>query len=226
MAEDLIRYDILVQDALRGIVRKVLSEVARTGLPGDHHFYVSFETFAPGVQVSNRVRSKYPKEMTIVLQHQFWDLTVTENAFDIGLSFGGVPEHLHIPFKAVKGFFDPEVQFNLQFEPYRSDDEGEAGENAEGDEKPNAALMSVVAENAEVASGTEGTVAALGDAPAANEPDEDGETEEAAEEPQDEVTADEPQDEVTADETPDENAADADANGADVVSLDAFRKKT
>jgi len=107
MAEDLIRYDILVQDALRGIVRKVLHEVARAGLPGDHHFYISFETGARGVQVSNRIRAKYPKEMTIVLQHQFWDLVVTETSFDVGLSFGGVPEHLHIPFSAVKGFFDP-----------------------------------------------------------------------------------------------------------------------
>jgi hypothetical protein len=91
MAEDLIRYDILAQDALRGVVRKVLSEVARTGLPGEHHFYVTFATLAPGVRISSRVLAQYPEEMTIVLQHQFWDLTVTEQAFEVGLSFNGVP---------------------------------------------------------------------------------------------------------------------------------------
>ncbi len=116
MAEDLIRYDILAQDALRGVVRKVLSEVARTGLPGEHHFFVSFATHAPGVRVSSRLLAQYPEDMTIVIQHQYWDLAVTEHAFDIGLSFDGVPERLHVPFTAVKGFLDPSVQFGLQFE--------------------------------------------------------------------------------------------------------------
>ncbi len=116
MAEDLIRYDILAQDALRGVVRKVLSEVARTGLPGEHHFFVSFMTRAPGVRISSRVLAQYPEEMTIVLQHQFWDLTVTEHAFEVGLSFGGVPERLLVPFTALKGFLDPSVQFGLQFD--------------------------------------------------------------------------------------------------------------
>ena len=90
MAEDLIRYDILAQDALRGVVRKVLSEVARTGLPGEHHFFVSFATTAPGVRISSRLLLKYPEEMTIVLQHQYRDLAVTEHAFEVGLTFGGV----------------------------------------------------------------------------------------------------------------------------------------
>jgi len=116
MAEDLIRYDILAQDALRGVVRKVLSEVARTGLPGEHHFFISFMTRAPGVRISSRVLAQYPEEMTIVLQHQFWDLTVTEHAFEVGLSFGGVPERLLVPFTALKGFLDPSVQFGLQFD--------------------------------------------------------------------------------------------------------------
>jgi hypothetical protein len=116
MAEDLIRYDILAQDALRGVVRKVLSEVARTGLPGEHHFFVSFATQAPGVRVSSRLLAQYPEEMTIVLQHQYWDLTVTEHAFEVGLSFNNVPERLLVPFTAVKGFVDPSVQFGLQFE--------------------------------------------------------------------------------------------------------------
>jgi hypothetical protein len=116
MAEDLIRYDILAQDALRGVVRKVLSEVARTGLPGEHHFFISFATQAPGVRVSSRLLAQYPEEMTIVLQHQYWDLTVTEHAFEVGLSFNNVPERLLVPFTAVKGFVDPSVQFGLQFE--------------------------------------------------------------------------------------------------------------
>jgi hypothetical protein len=116
MAEDHIRYDILAQDALRGVVRKVLSEVVRTGLPGDHHFFIKFATKAPGVRISSRLLKEYPEEITIVLQHQFWDLTVTEHAFEVGLSFNGVPERLLVPFTALRGFFDPSVQFGLQFE--------------------------------------------------------------------------------------------------------------
>jgi hypothetical protein len=116
MAEDLIRYDILAQDALRGVLRKVLSEVSRTGLPGEHHFYISFATRASGVRISSRLLSQYPEDMTIVLQHQYWDLTVTEQAFEVGLSFNGVSERLLVPFTAVKGFLDPSVQFGLQFE--------------------------------------------------------------------------------------------------------------
>ena len=116
MATDHIRYDLLAQDALRGVVRKVLADVAREGIKGEHHFYVAFDTRAPGVRVSDRLREKYPEEMTIVLQHQFWDLKVSDQAFEVGVSFGGVPERVHVPFTAVKGFFDPSVQFGLQFE--------------------------------------------------------------------------------------------------------------
>ena len=117
MADDLIRYDVLVQDALRGVVRKVMREVAEGGLPGEHHFYVAFDTTAPGVRMSSRLRQQHPEEMTVVLQHQFWDLAVSDNGFEVGLSFGGVPERLLVPFAAVKGFFDPSVQFGLQFDP-------------------------------------------------------------------------------------------------------------
>ena len=116
MAEDLIRYDILAQDALRGVVRKVLSEVSRTGLPGEHHFFISFATRAPGVRISQRLLGQYDKEMTIVLQNQFWDLKVTESGFEVGLSFDGQRETLAIPFTAIKGFFDPSVQFGMQFD--------------------------------------------------------------------------------------------------------------
>ena len=133
MTQDLIRYDLLVQDALKGVVRKVLGDAAREGLPGEHHFYVSFRTDFPGVRLSTRMREKYPQDMTIVLQHQFWDLSVTEHALEVGLSFSGVPERLLIPFDALTGFFDPSVQFGLKFElqdpPALSGDAGDKSDN-------------------------------------------------------------------------------------------------
>ena len=122
---DQIRYDLLTQQALRGVVHSVLADTAKKGLPGDHHFYISFDTRADGVRLSDRLRAQYPHEMTIILQHQFWDLKVSDNEFEVGLSFGGVPERLTVPFEAINGFFDPSVQFGLQFE-----------EVAEGEERP------------------------------------------------------------------------------------------
>jgi len=116
MADDHIRYDILTQDALRGVVRKVLSEVAKTGLPGDHHFFISFSTRAPGVRMSERLLEQYETEMTIVLQNQFWDLKTSETGFEVTLSFEGVSETLFIPYAALKGFFDPSVQFAMSFD--------------------------------------------------------------------------------------------------------------
>jgi len=121
---DHIRYDLLTQQALRGVVRSVLSDAAKKGLPGDHHFFISFNTEAAGVRMPERLRAQYPQEMTIILQHQFWDLTVAEQHFEVGLSFGGVVERLGIPFDAVNGFFDPSVQFGLQFEEV-SESQGE-----------------------------------------------------------------------------------------------------
>ncbi len=129
MAEDLMRYDLLAQDALKGVVRFALKRVERTGLPGEHHFYIAFETEAPGVKISERLGKQYPKEMTIVLQHQYWGLEVLEDRFHVELSFENIPEKLTVPFAAIKGFFDPSVQFGLQFEI------GEANENAELDLK-------------------------------------------------------------------------------------------
>jgi hypothetical protein len=117
MAEDHLRYDILAQEALRGVVRKVLTEVSRTGLPGEHHFFISFMTRAPGVRISEKLLGQYDKEMTIVIQNQYWDLKVTDTGFEVGLSFDGIAETLVIPFSAIKGFFDPSVQFGLQFDP-------------------------------------------------------------------------------------------------------------
>lgn len=116
MGQDLIRYDVLAQDALRGVIRKVLGEVVKTGLPGDHHFFITFLTSAPGVRVSSRLREKYPELMTIVIQHQYWDLSVNDTAFEVGLSFSDIPERLLIPFSAIRGFYDPAVNFELEFD--------------------------------------------------------------------------------------------------------------
>ena len=117
MPVDHIRYDILVQQALRGMVRDVLTEIGKAKvLPGDHHFFITFDTTAEGVRLSDRLRAQYPEEMTIVLQHQFWDLKVSDEEFEVGLSFGGVPERLLVPLDAIKAFADPSVQFTLQFE--------------------------------------------------------------------------------------------------------------
>jgi len=130
MGQDHIRYDILAQDALRGVIRKVLAEVAATGhLPGDHHFFITFLTGAPGVRLSQHLKAKYPEQMTIVVQHQFWDLKVTETGFEIGLSFSDTPEKLVIPFNAIRGFYDPSVNFELEFDvPAGEDEEAESAE--------------------------------------------------------------------------------------------------
>jgi hypothetical protein len=116
MAMDHIRYDVLAQEALRRVVHDVLVDAAKNGLPGEHHFYISLDTRAEGLRMSARLREQYPEEITIILQHQFWDLVVGEDKFEVGLAFGGVPEKLVVPFAAIKGFFDPSVQFGLQFE--------------------------------------------------------------------------------------------------------------
>jgi len=117
MATDHIRYDVLARDALRGVLRRVLADAAEHGLPGDHHFFITFVSTAEGVKLSPRLLAQYPEEMTVILQHQFWDLVVTEDRFEVGLSFGGIPERVVVPFNAIKSFFDPSVQFSLQFEP-------------------------------------------------------------------------------------------------------------
>ena len=117
MATDHIRYDVLARDALRGVLRRVLADAAEHGLPGEHHFFITFLSTAEGVKLSPRLLAQYPEEMTVILQHQFWDLVVTEDRFEVGLSFGGIPERLVVPFSSIKSFFDPSVQFGLQFEP-------------------------------------------------------------------------------------------------------------
>jgi hypothetical protein len=117
MATDHIRYDVLARDALRSVLRRVLTDAAEHGLPGEHHFFITFLSTAEGVKLSPRLLAQYPEEMTVILQHQFWDLVVTEDRFEVGLSFGGIPERLVVPFNSIKSFFDPSVQFGLQFEP-------------------------------------------------------------------------------------------------------------
>lgn len=128
MVDDLIRYDVLYQEALLGLVKKVLGEVAQAGLPGEHHFYVTFDTRAPGVRISSRLKTEYPSEMTVVLQHQFWDLTVTDSSFEVGLSFKGTPERLVVPFRAIKSFADPHVHFQVKFDVQPEEEGAEAAE--------------------------------------------------------------------------------------------------
>ncbi|WP_107991306.1 SspB family protein [Breoghania corrubedonensis] len=197
MPEDLIRYDIIIQDALRGAVKKILTEVGRTGLPGEHHFYIAFDTTAPGVRISQRLRERYPQEMTVVLQHQFWDLTITDHTFEVGLSFGGVPERLLVPFAAIKGFFDPSVQFALEFDPGKTAEELPAEVIAAGDA---ARTLRDIDQMTGAA-----TIETL-------------QTNESSPVNQDEAAARES-------EAGEDEAEEKPAAGADVVSLDAFRKK-
>ena len=122
-ADSLIPYDEIVQDALRSVVRRVLDRIdAEGGLPGGHHFYIAFRTRFPGVEMPRHLLERYPDEMTIVIQHRYWDLLIDDVHFEIGLSFNQVPAKLSIPFDAVTGFVDPAVNFALQFQPK----EGEA----------------------------------------------------------------------------------------------------
>src|SRR5262249_5082367 len=138
MSVDHIRYDPLTQDALRGVIRTVLTDVAVKGLQGEHHFFITFDTRVDGVRMSARLRTSYPDEMTIVLQHQFWDLMVGEDHFDVGLAFNGIPERLHIPFKAVKVFMDPSVPFGLEF---AVDGESTKGTSSDGTAETHAATV-------------------------------------------------------------------------------------
>jgi hypothetical protein len=115
--KDLIGYHALTQAAMKAVLRAALRKVVGLGaLPGDHHFYITFRTRHPGVQMADHLKDRFPDEMTIVVQHQYWDLEVTEDRFEIILKFGGVPQHLRVPFAAVSRFFDPAVNYGLQFE--------------------------------------------------------------------------------------------------------------
>lgn len=121
---DDMHYEVLMQDALRGVIRLALEQAASPdGIPGAHHFYITFKTRAPGVSVPPDILAKYPDEMTVVLQHQYWDLKVEANRFSVMLKFGGMPKVLSMPYTAVTRFYDPSVQFLLQFEPPATVDE-------------------------------------------------------------------------------------------------------
>lgn len=239
MTQDLIRYDLLVQDALKGVVRKVLGDATRDGLPGEHHFYVSFRTDFPGVRLSTRMREKYPQDMTIVLQHQFWDLAVTEHALEVGLSFSGVPERLLIPFDAMTGFFDPSVQFGLKFEiqeapalapvgsvgsPVSNLRKPEPVDNDEQAKAPaprGAASEPDMAEPARVTPVRSGAKAKPSDA---SKPS-DGGAKSAAEKPKSGKGETGKGKDASAKDKADSSEQDEAAPGAEVVSLDSFRKK-
>jgi uncharacterized protein len=205
MPVDHIRYDILAQEALRGVVRTVLADAAKNGLPGEHHFYISFDTCADGVRLSPRMLAEYPEEMTIVLQHQFWDLVVTEEGFEVGMSFGGIPERVAVPFAAIKGFLDPSVEFGLRFQEV-GDSAGEGQESppdGQDDRAPAGKDRSGARPPAEHKAGrTTPTLAAV-PAPANSEPAEAKSTDKPA---------------------PAEGP-DKPAGGGEVVRLDRFRKK-
>ena len=132
--DSLIPYDEIVQEALRAVVGRVLSEVGEAGdLPGEHHFYITFKTRAPGVDIPNHLMERFPDEMTVVLQKRFWDLTVDEEGFSVGLSFNQVPATLVVPFAAITGFVDPAVNFALQFQAQVEGMQPQAADHAEND---------------------------------------------------------------------------------------------
>lgn len=201
MSTDLIRYDVLVQNALRSVVRKVLTDSVKDGLPGAHHFYISFDTGAPGVKISPRLKDMYPEEMTIVLQHQFWDLAVTETGFEVSLSFDKIPERLCVPYEAITGFFDPSVKFGLKFEAVTAKGEDAASEPAVAKpKKPSRVKPQPKGDEVPVQIGRK-----------------------AKPEPAPEVAAEAPA--APAEEAGPQADAAKDGAAAEVISLDAFRKK-
>ncbi|MXP45900.1 hypothetical protein GRI43_00645 [Altererythrobacter luteolus] len=133
--DSMIPYDEIVQEALRAVVGRVLGQIVEMGseLPGNHHFYITFKTGAPGVSIPTSLRERFPDEMTIVLQNKFWDLGVDDDGFTVGLSFNAVPAKLDIPFSAITAFVDPAVDFGLQFQATVADMSPEEHEDAEND---------------------------------------------------------------------------------------------
>lgn len=128
MPSDLMRYDVMAREALRGVVKSALKRVAREGLPGQHHFYITFATKIPGVDIDPELLAKYPEEMTIVLEHQFWDLHALDDAFEVTLKFGGAPKYLRVPYAAITRFHDPSVGFALQFGAEEAEPKGKAAQ--------------------------------------------------------------------------------------------------
>lgn len=190
--QDLIRYDVLTQDALRSVIKNVLDEVVAAGLPGDHHFFISFNTNHPKVRLSDRMRKQYPKAMTIVIQHSFWNLETSDTDFQIDLSFNDIREKLRIPFEAIISFFDPSVKFGLQF-----DEAEQMGVNENKEHMLN--LVEDEPDEIEAVKKTPATKPQKATKKASKKPKKSEVSEEAAEA--------------------------TDDLGAEVVSLDAFRKK-
>jgi hypothetical protein len=223
-AEDLIRYDVMVQDALLGVVRKVLQDAARYGLPGEHHFYVTFRSHGPGVKISPRLREKYPDEMTIVLQHQFWDLIVGETNFEVGLSFGGVPERLFVPYEALTGFYDPSVQFGLKFTPDEAQADNDSGET--GDVKETLDAISTLGRKGKRAPETQdiAPLAVIETEDAKDAEDKEPVVARAAKKPRAKADSETPED-GKRDEVAVKPETEKAPAGAEVVSLEAFRKK-
>lgn len=131
-----IDYGTLMHRAMRGLIQTVLADVARAGLPGAHHFFITFDTTYPGVVLADWLRERYPTEMTVVIQHWFENLTVTDDHFTITLNFGNQPEPMLIPFDAVRTFVDPSVEFGLRFETQDSDDDDEDEDDIEVEQEP------------------------------------------------------------------------------------------
>jgi hypothetical protein len=178
VATDLMRYDLMAQEALRGVIREALIRAAGPkGLPGTHHFYISFKTEGAGVDIDESLRERYPEEITIVLEHQFWDLHPEEDYFEVTLKFGGVPKYMKVPYSAVNRFHDPSVGFHLQFEP----------------------LMQTIAET--------------GEEPPATEPAKLKSVSKKKQKAKKAEAKSKPE------------TSDANGDGAEVVSLDSFRKK-
>ena len=249
-AEPTIDYDSLTQDAMRGVVRNVLTQAAKSGLPGDHHFYISFDTAASGVVLSKRLKDKYPHEMTIVLQHRFWDLAVTDEGFEVKLTFDGIPERLVVPFAAIRVFFDPSVRYGLQFEDLDADPEAGddisqrfGGRRTRANGASRANLRSTAPKKPRVPRKSKADKSAsprLPDDIATDAPAADAAPPAPAKEPAPETAKPVPVAPVAAETppgahrfTPAPRDADKAANGkprqdnggAEIVSLDAFRKK-
>ena len=195
MAVDHIRYDILAQEALRGVVQTVLKDAAKNGLPGEHHFYITFDTRAEGVRLPSRLLAQFPEAMTIVLQHQFWDLVVGDTSFEVGMSFGGIPERLIVTFAAIKEFVDPSVPFGVKFEQ-------------------------VVAEAPAATAAPTATTASTAPTPASEPlPSAEPKTRTTP------AVAAVPQPASESQQAPSEDDPHKPASGGEVVSLDRFRKK-
>jgi hypothetical protein len=135
MSQDGFKYERMVEDALRGVVREALSQAAKDGLPGEHHFYITFRTDHPDVDIPDSLRERYHNEMTIVLQHQFWNLKIEERRFEVTLSFSNIPHRLVVPYEAVVAFADPSVRFGLQFEAPEGLPDLESSEETAGQDK-------------------------------------------------------------------------------------------